>query len=102
MTTPLKYNVSFLDGTNGSMISDASHNNQFGWATTNVGDINGDGLSDILIRSYTGQAYIIFGSRFLGKIFDIKTLNGNNGFSIVGMQTILPTNDDCQGFYIVC
>ena len=68
--------------------------NLFG-SVSNAGDLNGDGFDDILLstpdtyiddKKSVGQAYVIFGSNNIGKSgnFDLKELNGTNGFVIQG------------------
>ena len=59
----------------------------FGVSVSSGGDINGDGFSDVIVgahnnNSYTGSAYIFFGSTYINNIIDI-TMSGeasNNSF----------------------
>ena len=57
------------------------------------GDINGDGIADLLLTSWTantsslvnaGQAYVIFGRTSFPASFDVRSLNGRNGFIVSG------------------
>jgi Ca2+-binding RTX toxin-like protein len=60
-----------------------------------IGDVNGDGLADLLISASTsgggpfptqGAAYVVFGRQggFNAAAFDLTTVDGTNGFKIVG------------------
>ena len=93
-----------LDGTNGFVVNDANANTDPAIGVTGVrlrgafsgaGDINGDGLDDLVIgesfadpdgRENAGKTYIVFGDVSLGATgeFDLSNLNGNNGIVING------------------
>ena len=58
-----------------------------------VGDVNGDGIADLLLgaygadpsgRSAAGQAYVIFGRSSFPAAFSLASLNGSTGFTING------------------
>lgn len=86
-----------LDGSNGFAIPSNEELRNLGVAVSGAGDINGDGLNDIVIAS-TGvedkregidqadKVYIIYGSTDFGASVDIFSLDGSNGFSIPGMR----------------
>jgi hypothetical protein len=67
---------------------------QMGYAISGIGDINGDGLADVLVASTVadvggvakGAAYVVFGdeSGFAASIA-LDTLDGTNGFRIAGL-----------------
>jgi Ca2+-binding RTX toxin-like protein len=86
-----------LDGTNGFSITTATgFFNRFGLAVSSAGDINGDGIDDLIAgdpeageaSSKIGQSYVIFGSRAgFSSTFNLSTLNGANGFRIDGILT---------------
>lgn len=86
--------TSFLDGSNGFLVSDPSNYDMLGRETHNLGDVNGDGVDDILIGAPlaevgplndAGAAYILFGETgFSAASFDPSTLDGSNGFSFFG------------------
>nr|MDZ8132359.1 hypothetical protein [Nostoc sp. DedQUE07] len=90
-------NLSSLDGTNGFLINGiAVGDNSEGISIRNAGDINNDGIDDLIIGApaakpngirNAGQSYVVFGERNLGSggIFNLAFLNGNNGFIINGI-----------------
>ena len=63
---------------------------------SSVGDINGDGLADIIIGApgadpnnnlSAGSSYVVFGSREqFSSNFELSSLNGSNGFVINGIN----------------
>ncbi|MEH1837380.1 MAG: hypothetical protein V7L20_01100 [Nostoc sp.] len=90
-------NVSNLNGTNGFAINGTNNNlsDQLGFSVSSAGDINGDGIDDLIIGAdrapngnRSGQSYVVFGSKSgFGASFDISTLNGTNGFAINGINS---------------
>lgn len=64
-----------------------------GRSISGVGDINGDGIDDLLIGApydgVSGECYVIFGQSGIGSSgsFNIASLNGSNGFVITGFAT---------------
>ena len=89
--------LSQLDGTDGFAIRNDTVGTNFprtGRAVKSAGDLNGDGIDDIIIsdpyRHSTygreiGHNYIIFGnSSGFGSEFNLSTLNGSNGFAFIG------------------
>ncbi|MDB5472225.1 MAG: hypothetical protein JWR84_3785 [Caulobacter sp.] len=83
--------LSGLDGANGFRIVGVSAGDASGQAVSAAGDINGDGLADLLIGAAyadpngvdTGAAYVVFG-RSTGFAADLllSNLNGADGFRI--------------------
>ncbi|QEH38910.1 FG-GAP repeat protein [Aquisphaera giovannonii] len=90
---PATLELSTLNGTNGfAIVSSNTNTSGFGNAG-GAGDVNGDGLDDLVIgdymaapggRGYAGQAYIIFGRRSFAASLNVATLNGTNGFTVNG------------------
>jgi Ca2+-binding RTX toxin-like protein len=85
------FNLSAINGVNGFKISGGT-NDGIGYETS-VGDVNGDGILDILIGggygiNKSGGAYLVFGqaSGFQANL-NVSELNGANGFSIPGEAT---------------
>jgi hypothetical protein len=87
--------LSTLDGKNGlTIINSNDKNDNLGYSISNAGDINGDGIQDIIIgsplsdpndQSNAGNSYIVFGNNnSSANIIDISTLDGINGFTVNG------------------
>lgn len=89
---PIDISFKSLNGKNGLQIFGTKTNENFGSSVSGLGDINGDGITDLIIGAYSGgqfnsgSSYILFGSRNIAKsgFFSISTLNGHNGFNITG------------------
>jgi len=96
---PTDVSITSINGPNGIRIGGIDDDDRCGAAVAS-GDINGDGISDLVIGSKyadpggdgaAGEAYVIFGRKpttedpFLSS-FDLTTLNGENGFRIDGIS----------------
>lgn len=86
---PPSIDLTAAPGNSGFQIS-SSAIGFFGFAVGGAGDVNGDGLADLMIGDFaadssTGAVYIVFGNQegFPANL-DIATLNGVNGFRIAG------------------
>lgn len=83
--------LSSLDGTDGFVINGANAGDDSGGSVSGIGDINNDGIEDLVIggnsgNSNTGQAYVVFGSNSaFSSAFELSSLNGTNGFVINGI-----------------
>lgn len=90
--------LSDLDGSNGFVLFGIDDNDDSGTSVSGAGDINGDGLSDLIIgapdgdgpNNYDddrGEAYVLFGTSapFTNSFFPC-TLDGTNGFIIYGAE----------------
>ncbi|MBX9609489.1 MAG: hypothetical protein K2Y51_24990 [Gammaproteobacteria bacterium] len=84
-------NLSGLDGSNGFRVSAAVSG---GFSVAAAGDVNGDGLADLVIGANgsqtsglnAGASYVVFGQTggFAASL-DLGTLNGSNGFRLDGV-----------------
>ncbi|MEH1953967.1 beta strand repeat-containing protein [Nostoc sp.] len=99
------FNLSDLNGTNGFIINGIASSDQSGTSVSNGGDINNDGIDDLIIgapfaspngkydtgnsKFETGQSYVVFGGTNLGSggTFNLSDLNGTNGFIINGIAS---------------
>ncbi len=99
--------LSSLNGTNGFRLNGEINGDQSGSAVSGGGDINGDGIDDILIgawmdvagnRTQPARSYVVFGGAGIGSNgqFNLSSLNGLNGFKIDGELT----SDYVSGGYI--
>lgn len=88
-TFPSLMRRSAIDGNNGFMVNGLSANDRL-YKISAAGDINNDGINDIILgqsgrNAIAGGAYIIFGSnQGFPAEFNLSNLNGVNGFKIEG------------------
>ncbi|MEA5626768.1 hypothetical protein [Nostoc sp. UHCC 0251] len=98
------FNLSSLNGTNGFTINGISAVEGAGFSVSSAGDINGDGIDDLIIgaagialngdagdfldwSTWVGQSYVVFGGANVGSSgnFNVSSLDGTNGFTIKGI-----------------
>jgi Ca2+-binding RTX toxin-like protein len=97
--------LSSLNGANGFQINGVATSDQSGISVSRAGDVNGDGIDDLIIgahnadpnsRSNSGATYVVFGSQEpFGADLNLSTLDGSNGFRING-----ETAQDLSGFSV--
>ncbi len=86
-----------LDGSNGFAIAGINEGDLSGFSTSSAGDINGDGIDDLIIGAIfaeagdnidAGASYILFGSseEFLATL-SVSDLDGSNGFVVNGINS---------------
>ncbi|WP_036476984.1 integrin alpha, partial [Myxosarcina sp. GI1] len=91
-----EFDLNNLDGSNGFVVRGLNSYDNLGRAVSSAGDVNGDGIDDIIIGapnvnvggaySSEGEAYVIFGgSNGFAPEFDLNSLDGSNGFSVIGL-----------------
>src|SRR5258708_4930615 len=85
--------LSSLNGSNGFRIDGVAANDYAGCSVAYAGDVNGDGFADLIVGAFgadtngagSGSSYVIFGKASgFGATFQLSSLNGSNGFQIVG------------------
>jgi len=87
-------NAQQLDGNIGFAIA---HDNQNISVVSGVGDVNGDGLADVIVGSLNG-AHVVFGSRAgFPRTITPDMLDGTNGFSIATAATSVSGGGDING-----
>ncbi|MEZ2237633.1 hypothetical protein [Microcoleus sp.] len=102
------FNLSNLTGSNGFTINGVAPYDTSGYSVSDAGDINNDGIADIIIGApgYTGAdpdatttpgtSYVVFGSKAgFPANFELSTLNGTNGFALNGVAA-----DDLTGLSV--
>ncbi len=98
---PASFDRSYLDGSTGFALQGVGENGSAGWAVSDAGDVNDDGIADVLIAApYTevggvpniGACYVLFGSEsaFPATIL-ASSIDGTNGFTIVGDEVASST-----------
>ena len=88
--TPATLSVEDLDGTNGVLLSG---DNNTGYSVASAGDVNGDGINDLIIgTNYSdGKAYVVVGKDtategdFAAEL-SMEVFDGSDGFIIEGLE----------------
>ncbi|MEM1369584.1 MAG: hypothetical protein AAGG02_16550 [Cyanobacteria bacterium P01_H01_bin.15] len=92
--------LSDLDGSNGFVLNGVGNLDFSGESVSGAGDVNGDGIDDIIIGAANGssseESYVVFGisSGFSSEI-ELSDLDGSNGFILTGID-----GDDTSGFSV--
>jgi hypothetical protein len=79
-------------GTGGFVINGDNTSAYSGWSVSNAGDVNGDGLADLIVGAYAanntkGRSYVVFG-KTAGTAMDLSAVAGGaGGFVINGDST---------------
>lgn len=82
--------LSGLNGQNGFVINGEAGGDRCGFSVSAAGDINQDGIDDLIIganggNAGTGRSYLLFGSRDgFAATLELSLLDGNGGFAING------------------
>jgi len=94
---PASFELADMDGLNGFKINGESESDYSGRVVSTAGDINADGLSDVIVcarsatpnGSYSGRCYVIFGKDTAAtgnftEVIQLASLSGTAGFKIDG------------------
>ena len=92
--------LSSLDGSNGFVLSGNDFLDFSGWSVSAAGDVNGDGLSDLIVGAFfadggpgnatsdAGESYVVFGrTSGFGSVLNLSSLDGSNGFVLAGIDS---------------
>ena len=91
---PAVIQLSSLNGANGVVFNGATTFDYSGCSVSSAGDINHDGIADMIIGAYqaspaaltqAGKTYVIFGKTNWTSPIALSSLNGNNGFELDGV-----------------
>jgi hypothetical protein len=98
---PETIDLSTLNGTSGFAAKGVTPYDMAGTAVASC-DVNGDGISDLVIGAPQGGAnagavHVVFGSKTFPASVNLSSLDGNNGFSIIGINP-----GDETGFSLSC
>src|SRR5262249_8486054 len=91
-TTGSPISVSSLPSATGFVIEGAAANDGLGWSVDTAGDVNDDGISDIILLAFGanhggGIAYVIYGKNgSYSETIDLSNFN-ISGFQITGYAT---------------
>lgn len=93
---PASMSVNDLDGEIGFRVHGENRTDWLGFAVSDAGDINDDGIDDFAVSALNhdgggedaGAVYVIFGTaQGFNPTIDLSTLDGSNGFMIMGEAT---------------
>ena len=91
--------LSALDGSNGFVLNGIDADDLTGFSVASAGDVNGDGVDDLIIGARggdpsanlgdfnDGESYVVFGSTAgFAASLDLSALDGSNGFVLNGID----------------
>ena len=93
-TTPVDLAI-VAAGTGGFVINGIDPNDSSGWSVSGAGDVNGDGLADVIVgafladpggNSYAGESYVVFGKVDTAPVSLSGVAAGTGGFVINGID----------------
>jgi hypothetical protein len=85
---PASLDLGALDGVDGFRILGAAPNDQLGFSVSAAGDVNGDGIDDVIVGAPSagaGAAYVVLGRRApFPAVVEVSSVDGTDGFRIEG------------------
>ncbi len=81
---PTPFDLATLDGTNGFVVEGVAFDERRGSTLAGPGDINGDGIDDLIIGSSNASAdeIVLYGTTSFPALITVNDINGTNGFLI--------------------
>ncbi len=85
--------LSTLSPSQGFVINGINANDEYGLAVSNAGDVNNDGISDLIVgarfadpnfNNTAGESAVVYGSNSIGATVELSTLSLTQGFIING------------------
>ena len=99
---PATFNLASLNGSNGFTVNGNLNSDFLGSAVAGGGDVNGDGIDDVLVHAngvdtpggtFAGATFVIFGKTSpFPAVLEVSTLVGLNGFALRGIATNTASN----------
>ncbi|MEP1791698.1 T9SS type A sorting domain-containing protein, partial [Reichenbachiella sp.] len=79
---PTPFDLTTLDGTNGFVVEAIAYDERRGASMAALGDINGDGIDDVMIATSntTSDDIVLYGSSSFAAKITVSDINGTNGF----------------------
>jgi len=94
---PTPFDLSSLDGTNGFIVEGVAYDERRGATIAGPGDINGDGIDDLIIGSsnFAADEIVLYGATTFPPLITINDINGTNGFLIntIGSNEVAALGD---------
>lgn len=90
--------LSSLDGSNGFRLQ-AYGDERIGWSVAGAGDVNGDGIDDVIVgSSYASLSYLVFGSTDdFAPALSTDQIDGTNGCRLIGAGSAVAGGGDFNG-----
>jgi hypothetical protein len=90
--------LSALDGSNGFRLDGIAAFYSSGSSVDGAGDVNGDGIDDLIIGGFAAESYVVFGTDTgFAASLDLSSLDGGNGFRFVGSGGPVASAGDVNG-----
>ncbi|PHQ79789.1 MAG: hypothetical protein COB66_06165 [Coxiella sp. (in: Bacteria)] len=95
---PTVLELSTLNGALGVIINGSVENNRLGLSVAPAGDVNIDGIDDVIIGSAAGKSYVLFGhSGGWPASMNASSLDGTSGIVLTQAGTIVSSAGDVNG-----